>query len=218
VILAGYKGEMIREYFLNFKKYSQDIRFNLRDPEQVEYLSADTVPDWEVTILDTGADAETGGRLRAARTQLEQRGKFFLTYGDGLANVDLRELWDSHQSAGSLVTVSVTKARSKFGHVILDPENLVTGFEEKPRVPDFVNMGYFLIEPTALDYIQEDEPWEASPMTRLADGGQMNAYRHEGFFQSMDTLKEMELLNDIARSASPYPWLTDKLSKRHSKR
>lgn len=208
VILAGFKGEMIRQYFLNFRAMTSDFHLNLRAPESIRLLNHGIdVPDWDVTVIDTGLKTETAGRLLAARKYLDDS-RFFLTYGDGLANVNLQELIAVNDRTGSAVTVTVSKAKSRFGHVAVEPNGIVTSFEEKPTVPDYVNIGFFVARPTIFQFIDRDEPLESRPLADLARSGELSAHVHNGFFQSMDTLRDAQLLNSIFDLGAPFPWDT----------
>ena len=184
VICAGYAGNLIAEYF---------------EREQGE--------GWRVQVVDTGETTATAGRLRQAR-QVIGDSTFCMTYGDGVADVNLSSLIDFHRRHGRLVTLTAVHPRLPFGVVTLsDNGHNAVGFEEKPRLTDvWVNSGYFVIEPRALDYIEgDDQPWEQEPMTRLAREGQLAAYKHEGFWQCMDAPRDRQLLEDLWQ-AGRAPW------------
>lgn len=184
VICAGFAGHLITEYF---------------EREQVE--------DWRVQVVDTGEATATAGRLRRARHVIGDS-TFLMTYGDGVANVRVSSLLEFHRQQGRLVTLTAVQPRLPFGVVTFsDDGHTVVGFEEKPRLPNaWVNSGFFVIEPRALDYIDgDDQAWEREPLTRLAREGQLAAYKHEEFWQCMDAPRDRQLLDDLWQ-AGPAPW------------
>jgi glucose-1-phosphate cytidylyltransferase len=157
-----------------------------------------------VTCVDTGLDTPTGGRVKVAEPSLPA-GPFCLTYADGVADIDLPALVRAHAERGQLATVTVVRPSLQFGVAELGEDDRVLGFEEKPALDRWINGGFFCFEPGVLDYLEEDSVLEREPLERLAADGQLNAYRHEGFWDCMDTYKDSILLNDLWKSGAP-PW------------
>src|SRR5215212_9027578 len=167
---------------------------------------AQTCP-WNVTCVDTGADTPTGGRVARAREHLEA-GTFCLTYADGVADIDLDRLLEFHRARGGLATMTVVRPRNPWGVARLAGDGRVEGFAEKPRLDSWVNGGFFVMEPGALDCIGPDDVLEREPLERLAEAGDLHGYRHEGFWDCMDTYKDNLLLNDLwARGEAPWSTL-----------
>lgn len=172
-----------------------------------DWFAAHPLPDWEVTLVDTGLDTTTGGRLLAARGALDANGSFFFTYGDGVADVDLGALHAHHRAEGRLATVTALRPTSRFGILDLDGGQ-VTRFREKPRLDQYVSGGFFVFEPAALEYMDASEPLEVGALGRLADAGQLSAYRHEGFWLSVDTPRDLSEINRIHDHGGA-PWLDE---------
>lgn len=183
VICAGYAGDLIADYF-----------------------GRERGEGWRVQVVDTGEGTATAGRLQRVRKEIGDE-TFCLTYGDGVANVDVGRLVAFHRQQGLLATVTAVHPRLPFGVVTFSGDGAAVAFQEKPRLPDvWVNSGFFVVEPRALDYVvREDESWEEGPLTRLAADGQLAAYRHEGFWQCMDTPTDRELLDRLWRAGGA-PW------------
>ncbi len=158
----------------------------------------------EVSCVDTGLDTPTGGRLKAAEEHIGERA-FSTTYADGVADIDLAALAGVHREAGRLATMTVVRPELQFGVADLDDHGLVRGFDEKPQVESWINGGFFCFEPGVFDYLAEDSVLEREPLERLAADGQLRAFRHEGFWDCMDTYKDAVLLNDLWESGEP-PW------------
>lgn len=207
IICAGYKGYLIKEYFANQLLHHADVTVDLVD-RTVRYLNA-SPPPWRVTVVDTGLDTMTGGRLKRIRDYLDPNEPFCMTYGDGVSDVDIADLIAFHRSRDRAATMTVVRPPARFGAVDLDGDR-VTAFREK--IDDgvgFINGGFFVLEPRALDTIDGDESiWERAPLERLAAAGDLNAYRHTGFWQPMDTLREKLLLDSLVESGEA-PWLPD---------
>jgi glucose-1-phosphate cytidylyltransferase len=203
VVALGYKGESIKDYFLNFYALNNDLTVDLRSG--ATHVHRGKEPSWKVHLVDTGPTTQTGGRVRRLRPHLES-GTFMLTYGDGVADVDLRRLLEFHRSHRKLATVTAVRPPSRFGSFLLDG-NRITHFEEKPQTGEgWINGGFFVLEPAVLDLIEGDDTvWERGPMEKLAAAGELMAYRHEGFWQAMDTLRERRLLEELWASGRP-PW------------
>ena len=206
VIATGYKSEVIKDYFLHYKTRNNDFTVSLGKTDSLTIHGQDE-QDWKVTVADTGLNTLTGGRLVGVSKYLDNREDFLLTYGDGVANVDIADLVKNHKSAKKLATVTVVQPLSRFGVVDLNEKNEVVQFREKPQVEGWINVGFFVINKKVLDYINPEEPLEQKPLSNLAKDNQLNAYKHEGFWQPMDTYRESQLLNELWDSGSA-PWKT----------
>jgi glucose-1-phosphate cytidylyltransferase len=204
VVALGYKGQVIKHYFLQYPQIETDIHVDLSNASVKS--ARHTTENWKIDLVDTGHDTMTGGRLKRLRGMLD--GTFIFTYGDGLADVDLQRLLEFHRSHGKLATVTAVKPISRFGLLQIEKEN-VTAFNEKPRNADeWINGGFFVLEPGAMDYIDGDHiSWEREPCQRLARDGQLCAYRHDGYWQCVDTLHELRLLRETWNSGKA-PWKT----------
>lgn len=204
VVALGYKGFVIKEYFANQLMHSCDMSVDL-STGSVEYLSHMEV-DWKVTLIDTGADSMTGGRIKRLSHILDER--FLLTYGDGLSDVPIDKVVAHHESVGALATVTAVHPPPRFGSLGL-ADGLVEDFREKPRDShDWINGGYFVVEPEVLDLIEGDAmPFEQAPLTELAAQGRLGAYQHDGFWMPMDTIRERDELNKIWESGQA-PWVS----------
>jgi len=207
LIALGYRADLIKDYFLDFYAHSADITVRLATGERS--VHATSPPNWTVHLIDTGLKTETGGRLRRLKAWLESDQTFMVSYGDGVANVDVRALVAFHRSHGKLATVTAVRPPARFGALRLDKIDKVVGFAEKPQVGEgWINGGFFVLERKVLDLIPNDETvWERGPMETLAARGELMAFRHEGFWHPMDTLREFNLLNELWASGQA-PWKT----------
>jgi glucose-1-phosphate cytidylyltransferase len=204
VVIGGYKVEMIRDYFLHFRQRTCDFTIDLGSG-QVDFHS-DLDENWRVSVLDTGKDTMTGGRLKRARHLLADD-SFFLTYGDGVSDVPIDQLLGQHRQGEQWCTLTAVLQPGRYGALHLDPEgHKVEGFREKGRTDGgLINGGFFVCEPQVFDLIDDDQTiWEDEPMTRLIEQGRLGSYRHEGYWQSMDSLRDKEVLE--AAWASNPPW------------
>lgn len=204
VICLGYKGYVIKEFFANYFIHTSDVTFDLRD-NSVKVHERHAEP-WRVTLVDTGEQTMTGGRLARVRHYLEPDEPFFFTYGDGLGNVDLTRLAAFHREHGKLATVTAVSPPGRFG--ALDIRNdAVSGFREKPAGDgNLINGGFFVLQPQAIDTVEGDDTiWESGPMSRLIERAQLAAWRHDGFWQPMDTLREKNHLEALWASGKA-PW------------
>lgn len=203
VIATGYRGEVIVDYFLNFRGRSQDFTVSLSTGDVAYHAAEHDGTDWTVTVADTGKDTMTGGRVkRAARYT---KGRFMVTYGDGLADVNIDQLMTFHESHGRLATVTTTRPSTRFGVLDLGPDGVVERFREKPQADGHVNAGFFVFEPEVLDYLDDECVLEREPLERLAADRQLMAYEHAGFWQPMDTFREFQMLNEMW-DAGDAPW------------
>jgi glucose-1-phosphate cytidylyltransferase len=203
IICLGYKGYMIKEYFANYFLHMSDITFDMKD-NRMEVHQRNAEP-WRVTLVDTGESTATGGRLARVRRYVGEE-TFCFTYGDGLSNVDVGSLIAFHREMGTLATVTAVQPPGRFG--ALDVErNRITGFKEKPQGDGgWINGGFFVLAPAALDYIKGDATvWEREPLESLAHDGQLSAFRHLGFWQPMDTLRDKTQLEGLWASEQA-PW------------
>lgn len=203
VICVGYRGNVIREYFLNYESMNNDFTLTLGDSSERIFHGNHTETDWRVTVAETGDETPTGGRLKRVSPHL-LNDRFMATYGDGVGDVDLRNLFEFHQRHGRIGTVTIVRPPSRFGVLAIDEGGYVSGFREKPEGTDWVSAGFFVFEPAFLDYLTDDAVLEREPLERLAQEEQLVAYRHEGFWQPMDTYREFELLNSLWKSDPPW--------------
>lgn len=204
VICCGYRGYLIKEYFANYFLHMSDVTIDLSDNGmRVHNQKAEP---WRVTLIDTGDDTQTGGRLKRVSAFLEDETAFCFTYGDGIGDVDIRGSIEFHQSHGKLATVTAVKPPGRFGALALD-HALVTSFQEKPDGDGaWINGGFFVLSPKVLDYIDGDSTiWERGPMERLASESQFMAFFHDGFWQPMDTMRDKAHLDALWDSGSA-PW------------
>jgi glucose-1-phosphate cytidylyltransferase len=204
VIAVGYKGEMIKDYFLNYETRSNDFTVRLGNRGSITIHGGHDESDWEVTIADTGPETFTGGRIRKAMKYLTNE-RFLVAYGDGLSDVNIHKLLQAHDAQQKLATITITQPPSRYGVVDLDGDR-VTAFQEKPRLDGWVNIGYFVFEPEVLEYIVDEGPLEVAPLSALARDEELGSFRHSGFWQPMDTYREVELLNRLWISGQT-PWL-----------
>jgi glucose-1-phosphate cytidylyltransferase len=199
IICCGYKGFMIKEYFANYALHNSDMTFDLKSGQAVVHQNASE--PWRVTCVDTGLLTATGGRLRRVRDYLKDEEFFFFTYGDGVADVDLSAAIAYHRLHGRLATMTAIQPPSRFGVLTFDehePDRIVD-FEEKPHGEGgWINGGYFTLSPKVIDFIAgDDTPWEHAPMRTLVQQDQMRAFKHRGFWQCMDTLRDKVLLQGL---------------------
>jgi len=198
VVCCGYKGHIIKQYFADYFLHNADVTFRMdRNEMQVHRNRAEP---WTVTLVDTGQETMTGGRIRRVRDYLNGE-TFCLTYGDGVSNVDIRESIAYHQQQGALATLTAVRQPGRFGVFNLtDDSSLISNFTEKPESGEspWINGGFFVLEPQVLDYIDTDTTvWEKGPLERLAADNQLAAYRHTGFWQPMDTLRDRNMLEEM---------------------
>ncbi len=206
VVLGGYKVDVIKEYFLNYYRQSGDFTVDLATGEII--WSRSKAEPWKVTILDTGVDTMTGGRLKRAQHLIGNE-TFCLTYGDGVSDVSVTELIAFHKASGAKATVTAVSPPGRFGVLSLTSDsNRVQGFREKDAVDvGLINGGFFVCEPEVFNYVENDQTvWEQGPMAKLVENEQLAAFPHRGFWQSMDTVRDKEFLE--AQYAKGAPWLT----------
>jgi len=204
VICCGYKGHLIKSYFLDFMYRDSDFTIDLLQ-SSVQITNRNTEP-WRVTLVDTGQDTMTGGRIRRVRQYIEDD-TFCLTYGDGVSDVDIGELISFHRDQKTLATVTAVQQPGRFGVLSVSSNDRADGFREKKGEDGhLINGGFFVCEPAVLDFIPGDDTvWEAEPMQRLVSEDQLSVYRHRGFWQPMDTLRDKHVLQQLWDSGNP-PW------------
>jgi glucose-1-phosphate cytidylyltransferase len=206
IICLGYKGYFIKEYFANYFLHTSDITFEMSENKMHVHQSA--AEDWKVTLVNTGENTGTGGRLKRIRPYIENEKDFCFTYGDGVANVDIQKVIHFHRSRGKLATVTATQMPGRFGALSLE-EHTVSSFREKPHGDgSWINGGFFVLSPNVLDYIEGDHTiWEKEPLENLAKNGEMSAFCHSGFWHPMDSLRDKNHLEELWASGSA-PWKT----------
>jgi glucose-1-phosphate cytidylyltransferase len=204
VIALGYKGECIKEYFLNFYNFNNNISIDMKTGETTIHNGNCT--DWKVHLVDTGMQTQTGGRLRRLKDWLAGDETFMFTYGDGVADINLQSLLEFHKSHGKLATVTTVRSPARFGRINFDGDRVVRFFEKPQAAEGWINGGYFVLQREAIDYIRDDASiWEREPIDHLAEDGQLMGFRHDGFWSCMDTLKEKRYLEEFWNSNNA-PW------------
>ena len=203
-LALGYKGEIIKRYFLDYHRLSGDMTINLSDGK-AEISAIQQLEDWTINLIDTGQQSMTGGRIKRLEPFLKNE-TFMVSYGDGVADVNIRELLEFHRSHGKMATVTAVRPPARFGELLIN-EDLTTQFSEKPQTHEgWINGGFLVFEPAVLDYLPDDNSiLENDALERLANEGQLVAYRHYGFWQCMDTLRDKRQLEEAWRSKNP-PW------------
>lgn len=205
IICCGYKGYVIKEYFVNYFLHQSDITVDVKK-NKIDVLQNDVEP-WKVSMIDTGENTMTGGRLKRVKEYIGND-TFLMTYGDGVSDIDIRALLDFHANQKTLATVTAVQPPGRFGTFTLsEGQSKVTNFREKPKGDGaWVNGGFFVLEPGVMNYINGDNTvWEREPLIQLAKNGQLSAYKHEGIWQPMDTLRDKHLLDDMWNSGKA-PW------------
>jgi glucose-1-phosphate cytidylyltransferase len=205
VIALGYKGEYIKKYMLDYATLSADLTLDFGRSQVWRHNGGPD--DWRVDLVDTGLETATGGRIKRLKSHIGNE-TFMLTWGDGVSNVDLHKLLEFHRSHGKLATVTAVRPPARFGRLELEGDR-VSDFSEKPQLGEgWINGAFFALEPAVFDYVDGDSTqWEREPLERLAREGQLMAYRHDSFWQCMDTLRDRKLLEQLWQSGSP-PWKT----------
>ena len=204
IVCCGYKGYIIKEYFANYFLHMSDVTFDMTN-NKMKVHQQNSEP-WTVTLVDTGEDTQTGGRLKRVASYLKNEKAFCFTYGDGLANVDITKLIKFHKSHGKLATVTAVQPPGRYGALNRD-NDLVIGFVEKPKGDGgWINGGFFVLSPECFDYIDSDDTaWEQKPLKDIAIKGELMAYEHKDFWQPMDTLREKNLLEELWETNTA-PW------------
>ena len=204
VICLGYRGYMIKEYFANYALHSSDVTIHPRSGEIVYHQN--TSEDWRITLVDTGAETMTGGRIKRIRNYLDSGETFFMTYGDGVADIDINALLAFHKNHGKAATLTRVVPPGRYGALELQSDKVQRFIEKPPGDNAWINGGFFALEPSVLDRIEGDAtPFEAAPLMGLAKDGELMSYAHSGFWQPMDTLRDKNYLEDLW-GAGKAPW------------
>ena len=204
IVALGYKSQIIKEYFLNYSQVNADFKINLKSGDITSF--ANNKVDWDVTLVDTGQDTLTGGRVKRLQSLIGNK-QFMLTYGDGVADIDIRKLYDCHNQKNKIATVTAVHPSARFGELEIE-HNMVKNFMEKPQLDSgWINGGFFVFEPEIFSYLKDDQTiLERSPLEKLAKTNQLNAYKHNGFWHCMDTKRDKDRLEEIW-SSGKIPWL-----------
>jgi glucose-1-phosphate cytidylyltransferase len=204
IVCLGYKGYIIKEYFANYVLHRSDVTVDLAH-NRLEFHSSDAEP-WRVTLVDTGDKSMTGGRLKRIASYLEGDESFCMTYGDGVADVDIGALVDFHRAGGRLATMTAVRPPGRFGAAVLDGQRVVRFTEKPPGDGGYINGGFFVLSPKVIDFVEGDHTsWEQTPLERLAAEDQLTAFRHDGFWLPMDTLRDKMVLQELWE-ADRAPW------------
>ena len=206
IVCCGYKGYMIKEYFANYFLHMSDVTFDMEKNDML--IHKRYAEPWKVTLIDTGEETQTGGRLKRVASYVEAEEIFCFTYGDGVADIDISALVAHHRQHGKLATVTAVQPPGRYGALDLDGSS-VRGFSEKPKGDGaWINGGFFALSPRCLDLIEGDHtPWEGKPLSKLASSGELQAFTHLGFWHPMDTLRDKNYLEDLWGSGKA-PWKT----------
>ncbi len=205
IICCGYKGYLIKEYFVNYYLHESDITLSIQDNDF--QINQNKSEPWKITLVDTGSNTMTGGRLKRVKEYVENEKNFCFTYGDGLGNIDVSALIKFHENHGKKATVTATRPPGRYGALKFGPKNIVTSFQEKPDGDgSWINGGFFILKPEVIDLIENDETtWENEPLFNLTKNEELFAFKHEGFWQPMDTLREKNMLNKMWSQGNA-PW------------
>jgi glucose-1-phosphate cytidylyltransferase len=203
ILALGYKQHVVKDFFLHYRERHSDLTVDLGAGTKT--MSDSKAPPWKVHMVDTGLNTQTGGRVKALKEWIGNE-TFMLTYGDGVANVDLKKLVAYHKSHGKLATVTAVRPTARFGEMKIT-RGQVTEFKEKPQTEiGWINGGFFVLEPKVIEYIAHDQmPWELEPLNKLTQEGQLMSFEHDGFWQPMDTLRDHRLLESLWQSGKA-PW------------
>lgn len=206
IICCGYKAYAIKEYFANYFLHHSDVTFDFTSGKNEISIHNNATEPWKVTLVDTGLHTMTGGRVRRIRDYVGNE-PFMLTYGDGVSDVDISDLLRAHQASGKLATLTAYQPNNRFGVLDIDQDDSIRDFREKTQADgDWINAGFMVLEPAVFDYISGDSTvLEREPLEQIARSGRLNAYKHEGFWQCMDTLRDKQLLEKLwAENAAPW--------------
>ena len=208
ILCLGYKSNVIKDYFLNYKAHTSDFSLTLGNEDSLTFYTENAEKEWKITFAETGATALTGARVRKIKKYIEPNEKFFLTYGDGLSNVDLNQLENFHESHGKVLTLTGVRPAGRFGELMADSSGMITEFNEKPQATEGrINGGFFTSDYRLFDYLNEGEDimFEQEPMKKLIEGNQLMQFNHDGFWQPMDTFREYTLMNSLIQK-NQAPW------------
>lgn len=204
IICLGYKGYVIKEYFANYFLHKSDVEIDIKD-NKIKYLNSTTEP-WKISLIDTGLNTMTGGRIKRVKKFLENE-TFMLTYGDGLSDVNISDLLKFHKNHNGIATVTAVQPAGRFGSLSIGPADNISSFLEKPPGDNsWINGGFFVLEPEVVEYISGDDTvWERYPLEKISENKQLIAYKHKGFWHPMDTLRDKNYLNEIWKTGKA-PW------------
>lgn len=209
VLCLGYKGQVIKDFFLNYEAHTRDFTINLGGNRSIDYHNVHDESDWQVTLAETGQNAMTGARVKRVQKYVAEEEHFMLTYGDGVGNIDIQKLLEFHKSHGKILTVTGVRPPSRFGELMNDATGLATEFNEKPQASGGrISGGFFVCRRELFDYLdnREDLVFEMVPMRKLVQDKQMMIYDHDGFWQPMDTYRDYLYLNELS-SKGEAPWM-----------
>ncbi len=196
IICLGYKGYMVKEYFANYYTHMSDVTFDLSN--NTRKIHNNYSENWKVTLVDTGENTPTAGRIKRIYNYIRDEENFCLTYGDGLSDINIAELIEFHKSHKKIATLTATLPAGRFGALKIDNENLITNFQEKPDGDgNFINGGFFVLSPKIINYLNDTSMFEQEPLKNLAKDSQLMAFKHEGFWQPMDTLRDKHYLEEL---------------------
>lgn len=200
IICCGYKGYFIKEYFYNYSLHNSNVSFDLSN--NTFQLTSSGSEKWNVNCVDTGANTQTGGRLKRIESLIEPGETFLFTYGDGVGDINISKVIESHKASGKKATLTAVNPPGRFGNLTIEDNGEVKKFDEKPLTGNtWINGGFFVLESEIFKYINGDEmPWEDEPLKTITKENQLNAYKHYGFWQPMDTIREKEILNKLYNS------------------
>jgi len=207
IICCGYKGYYIKEYFYNYSLHNSNVSFDLSN--NTVQLTSSGSEKWNVNCVDTGANTQTGGRLKRIESLIEPGETFLFTYGDGVGDINISKVIESHKASGKKATLTAVNPPGRFGNLTIEDNGEVKKFDEKPLTGNtWINGGFFVLETDVFKYINGDEmPWEDEPLKTITKENQLNAYKHYGFWQPMDTIREKEVLNQLYKNDQA-PWKT----------
>tara|TARA_B100000242_G_scaffold290749_1_gene262716 strand:+ start:6023 stop:6796 length:774 start_codon:yes stop_codon:yes gene_type:complete len=203
-LALGYKGNLIKEFFLNFSANNKDFQLDL-DTGEIKYFNQEYNLNWKVTLIDTGKNSFTGRRIKLMQPYIGKE-RFFITYGDGLSNINLDKLLNFHEKHGKICTITAVRPPARFGELNIDSDSSVISFKEKPQLNEgWINGGFLVVEPEFINKIPEENVMlEKEPMDILTQDNQLKAYKHEGFWQCMDTVRDKKLLEDLYSKGAPW--------------
>lgn len=205
IICCGYKGYLIKEYFKNYFLHMSDVSLSIGQNEMK--IHSNNAEPWNITLVDTGENTFTGGRLKRISQYIKNEDVFCFTYGDGIGNINISSLIAFHKKHGKNATLTATRPPARYGALKLGLDNIVNSFKEKPEGDgSWINGGFFVLHRAVIDLIKDDQTsWEREPLNSLANDGQLFAYKHDGFWMAMDTLRDKEILNNLWKSGKA-PW------------
>ena len=197
IVCLGYKGDVIKDYFINFQTQHNDFSINTSKQNSIKIYESENLSNWDILLANTGVNSFTGERIRRIKKYIPKGESFIMTYGDGLSDINVDELIKFHKSHSGIATISTTKPSSRFGMVEVGTDNQVSDFKEKPQADGSINMGYMVLDYEVFEYIDENSVFEEEPLKKLAKSGNLYSFSHEGYFQPMDTYRENLALNNI---------------------